>query len=118
MDILEDKLIELLQGFGFPVFRQGSIADDEPYPPTFFTFWCNDEVENSAYDNETQSVYYDFDINVYSVDVQQVYSLLHEARKKLKENGFVIIRRGYDVGSDEASHTGRGMNVAYINTEK
>lgn len=115
---MEDKLIELLQSFGFSVFRQGSLSDNESYPSTFFTFWCNEEMENSAYDNETQSVYYDFDINVYSVDVQRVYSLLNEARKKLKENGFVVIRRGYDIGSDETSHVGRGMNVAYINTEK
>lgn len=114
---MENKLIELLESFEFPVFRQGSLGEDEPYPPTFFTFWCNDEIENSAYDNETQSVYYDFDVNVYSNEVEQSYDLLSQARKILKDNGFTIIRRGYDVGSDVISHTGRGMNVVYINIE-
>lgn len=117
MDILEDKLIELLQSFGFSVFRQGSLSDNESYPSTFFTFWCNEEMENSAYDNETQSVYYDFDVNVYSNDAQQIYDLLSKARKLLKENGFTIVRRAYDIASDEITHVGRGMNVIYINIE-
>lgn len=116
-DILEDKLIELLETFGFPVFRQGSLSEDEEYPQTFFTFWCNEEAENSAYDNETQSVVYDYDVNVYSDDANQVYSLLRQARTLLKENGFTIVSRGYDIASDEPSHTGRGMNVVYINIE-
>lgn len=114
---MEDKLIELLETFGFPVFRQGSLSENEEYPPVFFTFWCNEEVESSAYDNETQSVYYDFDVNVYSEDVEKAYSLLKEARTLLKANGFTIIRRGYDVMSDEKTHVGRGMNVVYINIE-
>ena len=114
---MEDKLIELLESFDFPVFRQGSLSEDEEYPHTFFTFWCNEEAENSAYDNETQSVIYDYDVNVYSDDAEQVYSLLKQARSLLKQNGFTIVSRGYDVMSDEDTHTGRGMNVVYINIE-
>lgn len=117
VETLEDKLIELLASFGHKVVRQGSIGSNEKYPDTFFTFWNNDEVEDSAYDNVTTSVEYDFDVNVYSTDPEKAYSLLREARVLLKQNGFIIISRGYDVASDEPTHTGRGMNVLYIEME-
>lgn len=114
---MEDILIELLSTLKYPVIRQGSLAPDEAYPDTFFTFWNNDETEHSAYDNETANVDYDFDINVYSTDPATAYSLLGQARTLLKQNGWIIATRGYDVSSDEITHIGRGMEVMYIKTE-
>lgn len=114
---MEDTLIELLASFKKPVIRQGSLAPDEDYPDTFFTFWNNDETEHSAYDNETANVDYDFDVNVYSTDPATAYSLLGQARALLKQNGWIIATRGYDVSSDEITHIGRGMEVMYLKTE-
>lgn len=114
---MEDRLIELLESFGFPVIRQGSLGENEEYPETFFTFWNNEEVENKAYDNETFNVNYNFDVNVYSTDPNKTYSLLREARILLKKNGFIALSRGYDVASDENTHTGRGMNVVITSRE-
>lgn len=111
---MEDNLIELLESFGYPVFRQGSLAENEPYPPTFITFWNNTEYEHSAYDNETKLIIYDFDVNVYADDPDKVYSLLNEARTLLKNNGYQIPDRGHDLASDVDTHTGRGMNVTYL----
>lgn len=115
---MEDTLINLLETFNVPVIRQGSLAPDQAYPDTFFTFWNNDESEHSAYDNETANVDYDFDVNVYSTNPDTAYRLLSQARKLLKENGWIIATRGYDVASDEITHIGRGMEVLYLNTEK
>lgn len=112
---MEDNLIELLETFGYPVIRQGSLAPDEKYPDTFFTFWNNDETGESFYDNETVSVDYEYDVNVYSIDPDLVYSLLSEARTLLKQNGWIIATRGYDVPSDEITHTGRGMEIQFLN---
>lgn len=114
---MEDKLIELLETLCPIVIRQGSLAEEESYPDTFFTFWNNDESEHSAYDNDTAIVEYDFDINVYSTDPTVAYNLLKEARKLLKLNGWIIVHRGYDIASDEATHIGRGMNAIYLNNE-
>ena len=114
---MEDKLIELLNTFKYPVIRQGSLTENEPYPDTFFTFWNNDEYEETAYDNKTASVVYDFDVNVYSTDPEKAYSLLRDARTLLKNNGFTPMSRGYDVMSDEKTHVGRGMNVITLNYE-
>lgn len=114
---MEDTLIELLQSFGYPVIRQGSLAPEEAYPNTFFTFWCNLEEEQSAYDDNTVSVVYDFYVNVYSTSPTTVYSLLHEARKLLKSNGWQSPDRGHDIASDEITHTGRGMEVTFLKYE-
>ena len=108
---MEDLLIELLGSFGYPVIRQGSLTDSEPYPNTFFTFWNNDESQIKAFDNGFELVAYDFDVNCYSNNPLTTYELLRSARKLLKQNGFEPLSRGYDVASDEPTHTGRGFRV-------
>ena len=111
---MEDNLIELLETFGFPVIRQGSMSNNETYPPTFFTFWNNGEYEQKSYDNNTIAVIHDFDVNVYSDDPETVYNLLKQARTLLKNNGYQTPNRGHDLASDVDTHTGRGINVTYL----
>lgn len=111
---MEDNLIELLESLGYPVMRQGSLGDNEQYPHTFFTFWNNGEYEQKAYDNRTIAVIHDFDVNVYADNPATVYKLLADARNLLKNNGYNIPDRGHDVASDVDTHTGRGMNVEYL----
>lgn len=111
---MEDILIALLETFKYPVIRQGSLGDDEEYPDTFFTFWNSSEDGDSAYDNETVKIIHDYNVNVYSTDPETTYSLLKQARDLLKVNGWIPTQMGYDIASDEITHTGRGMNVTYL----
>ena len=113
---IEDTLITLLSTYKYPVFRQGSMSDDMRYPETFFTFWNTSEAEHSPYDDDTIIVEYNYDINVYSTDPDLAYSLLSDARSLLKTSGWIVMSRAYDVMSDEKSHIGRGMNVAFLET--
>lgn len=108
---MEDELIEILSAFGYPVYRQGSLSDDEAYPTTFFTFWNYDTPDHEHYDNDSYGWEWNFNIYVYSNDPETVYSLLQEARTRLKEKGWIIQGKGFDVDSDEPTHTGRGLNV-------
>lgn len=112
----EDDLIAILSQYKYPVFRQGSMSEDEAYPNTFFTFWNTSEDEHSPYDDDTIIVEYNFDIYVYSNDPELAYSLLSDARSELKKAGWIIMSRGYDVESDQSSHIGRGMAIAYLET--
>ena len=115
---MEDRLIELLESFGYLVIRQGSLTEDEPYPADdFFTFWNNNSFDNSHYDNETASLIYDYDVNFYSVSPDRTYNKLREAITLLKSEGFIISGDGYDVASDEDTHTGRGVNALYLKGE-
>lgn len=110
---MEDLLIEVLSSFGYDVVLQGSMAQEEEYPDQFFTWWDNGSVDASHYDNKNSSVVFDYDVNFYSTDAAEVYSKLMEAKKLLKEKGFIISGSGHSVMSDEQTHTGRGMNVLF-----
>ena len=109
------SLISLLESFTFPVFRQGSVT--ESYPDNFFTFWESEEDGNSYYDNVTVDVYYQFSVYFYSTNPANTYSYIEQARSLLKQNGWTIKTRGYDVASGEPSHTGRGFDIIYLNHE-
>lgn len=110
----EDILINVLETFNFPVRRQGSLLPDEPYPDNFFTFWNNSSNSDTFYDNKENIYVYEFDVNFYSNNPENVYSTLRAAIEKLKAAGFIISGGGYDVASDEATHDGRGVGCVYI----
>lgn len=111
---MKDLLIATLEPLGFPIFLQGSLGKDEIYPESFFTFWNNSSDGDEFYDNEEHSTIWDFDLNFYSSDPSLVNTKLLEVKTKLKQAGFIITSKGYDVMSDEPTHTGRGINVQII----
>lgn len=114
---MKNKLIELLESFGYPVYLQGSLSEDEAYPESFFTFWNNESYDNNHYDNEAASYTWSFDVNFYSVDPELVNTMLLSAKATLKQNGWIVGGKGYDVASDEPTHTGRGINALYFERE-
>ena len=113
---MEDALITILESFKYPVFRQGSMNNDEEYPATFFTFWNNESPDHSHYDNDEYGTAWDFNIYVYSNDPVLTYSLLLDARRALKNAGWITPSKGFDAASDQPTHTGRGLEVFYLET--
>ena len=111
---MDEVLLGLLETFGYPVYRQGSMSDTDTYPDSFFTFWNNESPDHAHYDNTDYGTEWDFDVNFYSNDPNLTFSVLLDARTLLKENGWVIPGKGYDVMSDEPTHTGRGMNALFL----
>lgn len=111
---MDENLIAVLETFGYPVYRQGSLSDTDTYPDSFFTFWNNDSPDHSHYDNTDYGTEWDFDVNFYSNNPDLTYSVLLEARTLLKENGWVIPEKGHDVMSDEPTHTGRGITALFL----
>jgi len=115
--IVENTLIVILKTFGYPVFRQGSLTEKQPYPATFITWWNRIEEGTVFSDNKTIEVEHSFDINVYSTSTETIYSLINQIRSTLKENGFVVPDRGHDIASDEPTHTGRGTTAIFLQTD-
>ena len=111
---MKELLIETLEPLGYPIFLQGSLSEDEAYPESFFTFWNNGSYDDEFYDNVEHETIWDFDLNFYSNDPALVNTKLIEAKTLLKSQGFIVTGKGYDVGSDEPTHTGRGINVLKI----
>ena len=72
---MEDKLIEILSQYDYPVILQGSLAQGEEYPEHFFTYWQNPGDDSSFYDNKAHCELYDYDVNFYSTDAALVYKM-------------------------------------------
>lgn len=113
-----DLLIETVESLGYPVIRQGSLSADEEYPNTFFTFWNNETYSEKYYDNDEYTIVYNFDLNCYSINPTLIYELIEEVKILLKNKHFIVSGVGYDVASDEITHTGRGINVLFLEFKK
>jgi hypothetical protein len=104
----------LTEEFNLPVIQQGSMSMDDEYPESFFTFWNNTTSDSAFYDDTETETIWDFDLNFYSDDPTSVNTILLEAKTLLKGVGFIVDGSGYDVMSDEKTHTGRGINLLFI----
>ena len=115
---MEDLLISTLETLGYPVKLQGSLLADESYPDHFFTFWNDSADATSHYSNEEYVIVWAYSLNFYSNNPLLTNSVLLEAKKLLKDAGFIVTGAGYDVPSDESTHTGRGITVTYRQEQK
>lgn len=111
---MKEVLIELLESFGYPVYLQGSLNKDVPYPESFFTFWNNESPDGNHYNNDTIGYIWYFTVNFYSSNPTLVNTALVNAIALLKSNNWIVSGVGYDVPSDEPTHTGRGVDAVYI----
>ena len=111
---MKQELITLLSTFGYPVRLQGSLTENETYPASFFTFWNDDTTDGSHYDNNAINYIWDFTIYFYSTNPTLVNTVLLQAKALLKSNGWIVGGKGYDVPTDETTHTGRALEVFYI----
>ena len=110
---MKDVLISILETFGYPVRLQGSLTPDEAYPDSFFTFWNADSNDACHYDNRVRAWVWDFTIYFYSTSPALVNTVLDDARQLLSATGWIMSGRGYDVATDEPTHTGRAIDIMY-----
>lgn len=113
MDVL-NTLYDVLAGFGYPVYLQGSMGDSEPYPNAFFTYFNNNTTGALYYDDLEKANIWDFDVNAYAANPDTAQQMLLDARNALRAIGFTCAGAGYDIISDEATHTGRGINARFF----
>lgn len=113
MDV-KQLLIDTISMFNYPIYLQGSMSKDDEYPDSFFTFFNNETNDDAFFDNQETMTIWDFDLNIYSNDPEIVNITFLTAKSLLKAAGFIVDGVGYDVLSDEPTHTGRGINILYI----
>lgn len=107
-------LEKIFNEIGLPYFRQGSLAEDAPYPsPSFYTFWCLSEKGAVYYDNMPHNKTWVWAIYSYTNDPSQMYTLLDSFVLKALENNFIIGER-MDAESDLPNYYGRYLLISYI----
>lgn len=111
---MKEQLITLLSTYGFPIFEQGSLNEGDVYPESFFTIWNDGTSDGVAYDNDAINLIWNFTIYFYSIDETLVNTILPQLRELLKQNEWIPQGVGYDVPSDEITHTGRAIDVSVI----
>lgn len=111
---VKQLLIDTLSSFNYPIYLQGSLSEDSDYPSSFFTYFNNETSDDEFYDNQESITIWNFDLNIYSTDPSVVNSTFTIAKPLLKSAGFIVDGVGYDVLSDSAAYTGRGINLIYI----
>ena len=115
MSDVKSLLINTLEAnFDYPVILQGSMSKEDLYPDAFFTFWNNTTDDAAFYDNAEHETIWNFDLNFYATDPVLVNGVPMQVKPLLKAVGFIPQGVGYDVLSDEPTHTGRGMNILFI----
>ena len=108
------QLCEILDGFGYPTFLQGTINPDDALPDSFFTFWNYSTPEACFYDNDANTAVWGFWVYFYSTDRQTVEETIEAARAALKAAGWIPQGRAQDARSDVPTHTGRMFSVRVI----
>lgn len=114
---MKQKLIDILERHcPSNVYLQGTMNPEEAYPADFVTFWTPATDDAAHYDNAVAAVDWTFYVIYYSSDPTQVNKKPFEIAADLKAAGFVQHGKGYDILSDEPTHTGWAMDFVY--TEK
>ena len=113
---MKQELIDLLKAKykDYPVILQGALAPDAVYPDSFLTIWNTESADWSHYNNDTTGFVGYFTVAFYSVNPTLVNTILLEVRTLLRANGWIVDGIGQDVPTDEISHTGRSLDVIYI----
>lgn len=111
---MKQELINILSSYNYPVRLQGSLAKDEAYPDSFFTFWNDDTSDQAHYDNAAIAYIWNYTVYFFSRDPELVNTVLVSVINDLKAAGWIISGKGYDTPSDEVTHTGRAVDVLYV----
>lgn len=115
---MKEKLIEILESFGVPVYLQGTLAEDKAYPDEFITFFTMYADDAAHYDDETTSYEWRFAVVYYANDAAKVNTKPDEIRAALKAAGFIPQGKAHDVLSDEPTHTGAAMEFLIVEAEQ
>ena len=116
MDV-KAEFLSILGEYDYPIFLQGTLESDDAYPESFFTFWNDDTIDLSYYDNLAHRCVWNFSLYFFSTDPDLVNSILLDVKKDFQSAGWFVRGRGYDAPADNPSHTGRAIDLSYIDWE-
>lgn len=108
-----DNFYAVLNSFNFPVYIQGTMGEDEPYPNDFLTYWITDSQGNTYYDNAANTTDWSVNVIFYTNNIEKIKTVIPQLVKSLEENGFLINGKGQMIASDEETHIGWIVEALY-----
>lgn len=111
---MKDLLIKTLEALGYPVKLQGSIADDEPYPESFITFFTTDSTEQDFLDGIPHGTQWHYTVIFYTSNPALMSTVPTQIYNAMKAAGFIPQGKGRDIPSDEPTHTGWVNEYLYL----
>ena len=104
-------LKDIFELIDVPIYRQGSLAENEAYPDeTFGTDWVRSDDLDDWYDNKPRKREITCDINIYSNDYDTMSQKIQKIRDDCIEND-IITSDIHDLASDDVDYTGQGVTV-------
>lgn len=111
---MKQLLISTLATFGLPIYLQGTLGENEPFPAAFFTFTTLASDDAFEFDNQPTHTAWEYQVVLYSNNPHQLEEIAAQSRTALKAAGFIPQGKGIDIVSDEPTHTGWVCNYKYI----
>lgn len=107
---IKERIINVLGSFDIPVYLQGTMAEDEPYPERFLTFFVHSADDESFYNDEATQEVYGVSVMYYDADSERVESFPKtDLIPAMRNAGFIKQGNGIDVLSDAPTHTGKAL---------
>lgn len=110
---LQEVFDELEEESGISYARQGSYAEDEEIPESFYTFWNQSSEFEMHYNNTPYACNWEWLVFYYTKDVSTLYIGLEKFIEKAIEKGFFVEGKGKDISCDEVDYVGRYLKITY-----
>ena len=108
------KLQEVFDYLALPYYRQGSLAEDDDIPESFYTFWNTDTKDLSHYDDEPHRIEWTWRVWAYTDDASEIYSHADNLIAAAQASGFIVIGRGRDIDAASPTTYGREITLKFI----
>ena len=110
-------IFKLLNSLNYPVFMQGSMSTDFPYPDRFITYYWFSSADIWRFNNEATATTYTCQVTIYAALPSLMDEVLAKVIDLLLKNGYTKSDGGRMVPSDEPSHIGWSIDFNYIVTD-
>ena len=111
---MKDLIITTLEALGYEVSLQGTMPEDEPYPESFITFQIIGSPEQDFFDGVPMGTRWEIQVFFYTSNPALMSTVPTEIYNAMKAVGFIPQGKGFDIPSDEPTHTGWVNTYLYL----
>ncbi len=108
---MTDKLIEILESFGYPVRLRTYLLGTDTMPETLITYEETASEDGRVYDNSEHAVKWSYTVTIISTNPQTTLTVAKDLKKKLKGTDFTMQGLGTGFSADGTGYVGRNCYI-------